>query len=123
MSTPILFSWQALKRMRGGVQISRKTLYIGGFLIVILANVSGSVIQLIICAFGVTQSFYFPLNKTSVPIRTTRYCCLTVEGDDARSRLNIYNPNIGEVEVRNVDATLTYTKDINKFNELTLEAL
>ena len=78
-----------------------------GFLIVILVNVSGSVIQPIIYAFSVTQLFYFQLNEISVS---------TVEGMGR-------NPNIAEFEARNADTTQTYTKDINQFNELTLEEL
>ena len=80
-------------------------IYIVGFLIVTLANVSVSVIQPIIYAFSVTQLFYFQLNEISVS---------TVEGMG-------HNPNIAEFEARNADTTQTYTKDINQPNELTLE--
>ena len=58
--------WPALRRMRGGAQLSRKSMYIVGCRIVTLANVSGSVIQPIIYAFSVTQLFYFQLNEISV---------------------------------------------------------
>ena len=34
-----------------------------------------------------------------------------------------HNPNIAEFEARNAVTTQTYTKDINQFNELTLEEL
>lgn len=39
--------WPALRRMRGGAPISRKAKYIAGFLIVILANVVGMIIEII----------------------------------------------------------------------------
>jgi len=39
--------WPALRRMRGGAPIPRKAKYIAGFLIVVLANVSGIIIEII----------------------------------------------------------------------------